>query len=257
MPAKGAITDGRCCVFQPFDNGPFDKRYEDILDPAIRAANLDPYRVDRDPGATILIDTLHDEIKTSAACLADISSDNPNVWYELGYALAINKPTVMICSQARITKLPFDIQHRKTIRYSIDSPRDFEKLKEDVTAALEAQMRQRADINEVVSASSSMRETEGLRPHEISTLAMIMALRGDPSGGPSFYVLKQALSGIYNELGVNLAVVALLRQELIESYEDFEEDYNHNKFTAYRLTSGGEQWLLDNQERLEIKTQSS
>ena len=29
-----------CFVIQPFDKGPFDKRYDDVLDPAIRAALL-------------------------------------------------------------------------------------------------------------------------------------------------------------------------------------------------------------------------
>ena len=31
-----------CFVIQPFDKGPFDKRYDDVLDPAIRAALLEP-----------------------------------------------------------------------------------------------------------------------------------------------------------------------------------------------------------------------
>ena len=49
----------RCFVIQPFDDGgPFDKRYDDVLVPAIRAAELDPYRVDRDPRVEIPIDQI-------------------------------------------------------------------------------------------------------------------------------------------------------------------------------------------------------
>lgn len=40
-----------CFVIQPFDGGPFDKRYDDVIAPAIVAAGLEPYRVDRDPRA--------------------------------------------------------------------------------------------------------------------------------------------------------------------------------------------------------------
>jgi nucleoside 2-deoxyribosyltransferase len=99
---------GRCCVFQPFDHGgPFDKRYDDGFDPAIKAADLDPYRVDRDHKAEIPMDSLHDEIRESVACLADISTDNPNVWYELGYALASGKPVVMVCAKGRKYRLMF------------------------------------------------------------------------------------------------------------------------------------------------------
>lgn len=32
---------------QPFDKGVYDKRYEDVFAPAITAAGIDPYRVDR------------------------------------------------------------------------------------------------------------------------------------------------------------------------------------------------------------------
>ena len=38
---------GRCFVIQPFDQGPFDKRYDDVFAPAICDAGLEPYRVDR------------------------------------------------------------------------------------------------------------------------------------------------------------------------------------------------------------------
>ena len=34
-----------CFVIQPFDGGTFDKRYEDIIAPAIKEAGLESYRV--------------------------------------------------------------------------------------------------------------------------------------------------------------------------------------------------------------------
>ena len=52
-----------CFVIQPFDGGgKFDKRYEDIYSPAIKAANLIPYRVDRDPSVNIPIEDIEKEI---------------------------------------------------------------------------------------------------------------------------------------------------------------------------------------------------
>ena len=35
-----------CFVIQPFDRGAYDKRFEDILTPAIESTALMPYRVD-------------------------------------------------------------------------------------------------------------------------------------------------------------------------------------------------------------------
>src|SRR3974390_599385 len=126
-------TAGRCCVFQPFDKSAHDKRYEDTVAPAIIAAGLEPYRVDKDDGAVIPIDTLHDEIRTATICLADISTRNANVMYELGYAIASGKDVVLICAVQQAGKFPFDINHRGIIQYALDSASDFDHLKTAIT----------------------------------------------------------------------------------------------------------------------------
>ncbi len=33
-----------CFVIQPFDRDKFDKRFDDVFEPAIRSAGLEPYR---------------------------------------------------------------------------------------------------------------------------------------------------------------------------------------------------------------------
>src|ERR1039458_1328688 len=94
----------RCFVIQRFDKGPYDKRYRDVLAPAIRRAGFEPYRVDEDPNATVVIEDVETGIRESKICLADITPDNPNVWYEVGFALANGKPGVLICAEPRPTK---------------------------------------------------------------------------------------------------------------------------------------------------------
>ena len=111
-----------CFVIQPFDAGKFDKRFDDVYEPAVKAAGLEAYRVDRDPSVEVAIDAIEDGIKNAAVCLADITTDNPNVWYELGFAFASGRPVVMVCSNERIGhKYPFDIQHRAVITYKPES----------------------------------------------------------------------------------------------------------------------------------------
>lgn len=106
-----------CFIIQPFDQK-FNKRYDDVYKRAVEKAGLEAYRVDQDHSAEVLIEAIEEGIKSSAICLADITLDNPNVWYELGFAYASKKPIVMICSDERQTqKFPFDIQHRSIITY--------------------------------------------------------------------------------------------------------------------------------------------
>jgi len=60
-----------CFVIQPFDRGPYDKRYDDVYDPAINAAGFQPYRVDRDPTASIPIDRIATQIRDAAVVFAE------------------------------------------------------------------------------------------------------------------------------------------------------------------------------------------
>lgn len=60
--------------------------------------------------------------------LVDLTGDNPNVYYELGIAHALNKNTIIITQS--IDTLPFDIRSYRVIPYSIS----FNKIDELFTA---------------------------------------------------------------------------------------------------------------------------
>ncbi len=78
-------------------------------------------------------------IAESAFCFAEITTDNPNVWYELGYAFACEKDVVMVCSDERQAgKFPFDIQHRHIITYKTSSTSDFNALADTITRKIKA-----------------------------------------------------------------------------------------------------------------------
>lgn len=121
-----------CFVIQPFDGGKFDKRYEDVYKPAIIEAGLKPYRVDTDEFAMVPIETIEEKIKEATICLADISTNNPNVWYEVGYAIASKKTTVLVCSDERTGNYPFDIRQRNVLNYKTESASDFNDFKKEI-----------------------------------------------------------------------------------------------------------------------------
>ena len=126
-----------CFVIQPFEDK-FDKIYADSYKPALERAGLTPYRVDKDPATEGIVDSIEEGIRKATICLADITTDNPNVWYELGYAFAVRRPVVMVCSKERGGKLPFDIQHRTVIQYAPHSGRDFDELRSMITERAKA-----------------------------------------------------------------------------------------------------------------------
>lgn len=130
-----------CFVIQPYDGGDFDNRYDDIIKPALESCGIEAYRVDRDPYVEIAVSVIEERIRDATLVIAEISVDNPNVWFELGYAMALEKPVIMLCDNMyRNGKFPFDISHRNVLIYRSGSIRDFkdclEKLKERIAAKL-------------------------------------------------------------------------------------------------------------------------
>jgi nucleoside 2-deoxyribosyltransferase len=241
----------RCFVMQPFDGAVFDKRYDDVLAPAIDEADLEPYRVDRDPNVSIPIDELERGIQDSAVCLAEITSDNPNVWFELGYAIACQKEVVLICSTERKRPFPFDVQHRSIIRYSPESTRDFRELAEAVTARLKAALTKERRI-ERLSTDSPLAATEGLTPQEIVALVIVMENSLDPDSPPTHHAIKTDMDKAgYTDIAAVLSVRTLLRKGLIESVS--ASTYNGEPYSGYLATQTGENWLIANQDRLVLQ----
>lgn len=130
-----------CFVIQPFDDEN-DKRYRDVYKPALEEAGVVPYRVDEDASVAVPIDSIEAKIRESDICLADITTHNPNVWYELGFAFATGLPVIMTCEGAAFGKLPFDVQHRFVIKYSTGSPSDFRELGEEVVRRVQARLKE-------------------------------------------------------------------------------------------------------------------
>ncbi|MEW6202447.1 MAG: hypothetical protein AB1546_10750 [bacterium] len=247
-----------CYVIQPFDNDVYDKRFDETISPAIKKAGLNPYRVDRDPSSTILFQDIENGINNASVCLADITEDNPNVWFELGFAKAMQKEIVMICSserERRDKKFPFDIQHRSIIVYKTDTPSDFEKLSNDIIKKIKAASERNKETLSIKSMSIT-KDTEGLTPHEIAMLAIIMSASVTNPAGISGYNLDNMMEKAgYSSLATALSIRSLSKKGFIEDGQD-TDDYG-NLYKTYIMTTEGEDWVVDNQDKFRIKLETA
>lgn len=246
----------QCFVIQPF-SGDFDKRYFDTFEPAIKKAELEPYRVDKDLSSSIPINDIEEKIRESTLCFADISIDNPNVWYELGYAFACGKNVVMICTEER-TKFPFDIQHKTIIRYKTGSKSDFEKLESDISSKLKSYLNKVKNVETL--NSNLIKETEGLQAHEITFLTLLMSNIEIIGDSYSITRLKQEMiqSG-YNNLGSTMALHTLEKKGYISTniesnIDSYGNEYSYN---ACKITQWGIDWIFSNQDKLKLNIQNN
>ena len=242
----------RCFVMQPFDGGTFDKRYEDVYAPAIQDADLEPYRVDRDPSVSIPIDDIESGIRNSEICLADITKDNPNVWFELGFAIAVPREVVLVCSDERNTRFPFDVQHRNILRYKTESKSDFDKLRSEIAERIQGLLEKERTIGRI-SNLPPIADAEGLSQHEFVALVTVMQNRMSPEDVVPAYTIKEDMNRAgFNDLGVSLALQGILDKGMVTSAIEtvWEEDI---RYTAYSVTEEGVRWLMRNQDKLVLK----
>ncbi|OPY98901.1 hypothetical protein A5906_30545 [Bradyrhizobium sacchari] len=127
-----------CFVLMPFGS-PVGEYYSQIYEPAIRKAGLRPVRADADIfGTGKIIDQIWNGINSAKVLIAELTSRNPNVFYELGLAHALDKPVVLISSNEG--DVPFDLKHIRVIYYNVSDPfwgeKLIEKVAENILSAL-------------------------------------------------------------------------------------------------------------------------
>lgn len=97
--------------------GDYDVLYEQVIKPVCKELDYDPIRGDEMVSCSMILSDIITSIQNSAVIVADITPDNPNVFYEIGYAHALNKPTILLCERTLRDKLPFDVSGFRTIFY--------------------------------------------------------------------------------------------------------------------------------------------
>lgn len=127
-----------CFVMMPFAD-PIGQYYSLIYKPAIEKAGLIPVRADDDIFKTgKIIDQIWQGITSAKVLVAELTTRNANVYYELGLAHALQKPVVLISSNEQ--DVPFDLHHIRVIYYDITDPfwgtKLIDKIAENVVSAL-------------------------------------------------------------------------------------------------------------------------
>ena len=233
-----------CFVVQPFDGAKFDKRFKDIFKPSIEKSGFEAYRVDRDPSVSIPIETIQSQIQNASACFVDITTDNPNVWFELGLAIAFAKPLCLVCSKERTTKYPFDIQHRAIISYSTDSNSDFDELSVSIVARL-ASILKLEDARIELPSKPLLPDSEGLDAYERTCLAVLAAEMNGLEGGVTNWTVKNSMENAgLNNVATNVALYTLSGKGFINSSQKSDQD--GDLYEVYNLNPSGWSWIKKN-----------
>lgn len=118
----------------------FDQIYREVIKPAVALSGLDVVRLDESPAGSLIHKTLFSLILGSDLMIADLSTSNANVLYELGLRHATRRARTLLV-MARGTQLPFNVSQSYAIRYDLDPSGRLlgvaaDRLRDELTAAI-------------------------------------------------------------------------------------------------------------------------
>jgi hypothetical protein len=118
---------------------PYNELYSEVIKPICNEFGIESIRADETYGPGLILADVIRQIDEAKFIIAEITPANPNVYYEVGYAHAHNKPTILIADRT-IEKLPFDVSPFRTLFYenTIDGKKHIENgLRKHIKAILD------------------------------------------------------------------------------------------------------------------------
>ena len=100
----------------------FNLVYKEYIKPALEAAGLEVFRADEERRAGDIIIDMFQELLIADLVVADLTIDNPNVWYELGVRHALRARGVILVQGSRPNN-PFDSYAQRRLFYNVQDGR--------------------------------------------------------------------------------------------------------------------------------------
>jgi tetratricopeptide (TPR) repeat protein len=121
----------------------FNRVYMEYIEPALEAAGLEVFRADQEQRAGDIITDMFQELLIADLVVADLTIDNPNVWYELGVRHALRARGIVLVCGGR-TPTAFDLYSQRKLRYSLKDgapdPATLERDRKNLTDMVKATM---------------------------------------------------------------------------------------------------------------------
>ncbi len=253
------MTDEKpsCFVIQEFDDGgTYDRRYAETIAPALLKAGVRSQRADQILGLQPVVEKIESAIRGAQICVAEVSTDNPNVWLEVGFALALDRPTVIMCDKAMRKRLPFDIQHRPVILYRTDSRSGFDELEKELIRNVGNELDRSSRIKHAPVLKAGATTLEDLKDYEVAMLSTLLALWATPKNGGTHSDLQTKLSAIgFNDVALALGITRLTQKAYVQKQIVEETDSWGNPWQneLFQITPEGIAWIQAHEGEIEIK----
>ena len=121
------VDQPTCFVIMPFSESWSDNVYKNLIEPAVNEVNLKCIRGDEIERTGQLNSNIFKTLQKVGVVIAEISSPNPNVYYEIGVADTLGKETLFLYDPGKNNIIPAD---KVGVHYSEYSQTNLPEAKE-------------------------------------------------------------------------------------------------------------------------------
>jgi MAP3K TRAFs-binding domain/Caspase domain len=209
----------------------FDSVYKELIAPSIEKAGLQPLRADEELTGGIIHKPMFERLILCEYAVADLTTANANVFYELGVRHAVRPWSTVLVYAESGGRLPFDLSLMRALPYAINSEGVIEDNNaETVKAALVKRLEEAKRAQSAGIDSPIFQLVEGY-PNIDHTKTDVFRDRVAYSKQ-----LKQKLATARKQ-GID-AIRALEKQELGNNIGDVEAGVIVDLFLSYRAVKG-------------------
>jgi tetratricopeptide (TPR) repeat protein len=140
----------------------FDAVYKELIAPAIKEAGLEPIRADEEQAGGIIQKPMFERLLLCPFAVADLTTANANVFYELGVRHAVRPWSTVPIFYAGGSRLPFDVADLRALPYKLNSSGTPADIANDKAALVERlQTSRKASEDKPITDSPPFQLVEG------------------------------------------------------------------------------------------------
>jgi hypothetical protein len=207
----------------------FPAVYQQVISPAIVEAGMTPLRADEDPDSLgVFQKSMFERLVLCEFAVADLSTGNPNVYYELGIRHAL-RPHSTVLLFRRGYRLPLDLAHGAAIDYPVDTdgipsqvPETVEKLVRRLTHARQSKVD--SPVHQLVSGLPVLEvdheRLDAFREHADRDVALRRRLDEAVAQGVSALREVESEFGPLEDIDVETALSLSLSYRSVGAYDE-------------------------------------
>lgn len=177
----------KCFVISPIgDDGSearkrADQVYKYIIAPVCNEMEFEPIRVDKLNQSDVITQTIIDYLVKSDLVIADITGNNPNAFYEMGFRASTGKPIIHL--RGKNERIPFDIAGIRAFDYDLSDLDSVEEVKTRLIKTIGA-------LSFDIQSDQSNEECAGIREINSDVSQLVSVL----------YEIQDEISQLKNEI---------------------------------------------------------